>query len=352
MSVDLSLVCISPEQSIRDAISLIDRNERGIVIVVDEDRRVIDTITDGDVRRAMLAGIDLGAPVRELLGRRAGSPYPAPVTALAGTDPATLLQLMQTQQLRQIPIVDAAARVVDLITLDELLPSLGPVLQAVVMAGGQGTRLRPLTDDVPKPMLPVGGRPIMELIIEQLQQAGIRHVNITTHYRPDKIIDHFGNGESFGVQLRYVNETMPLGTAGALGLMAVPTEPVLVINGDILTHVDFRSMLVYHQEHQADLTVAVRRYDVKVPYGVVECEGAAVRKLTEKPEFHVFVNAGIYLLAPAAFEHIPHDEHFDMTQLIQRLLDAGRPVVSFLVHEYWLDIGQHEDYARAQLEIG
>ena len=156
-------------------------------------------------------------------------------------------------------------------------------LQAVVMAGGQGLRLRPLTEDIPKPMLPVGERPLLEHIVGQLRESGIRRVNVTTHYKPEKIKDHFGDGQEFGVEMSYVSEGRPLGTAGALGLMDRPQEPVLVMNGDILTQVDFRSMLAYHQEHAADMTVAVRQYDLEVPYGVVESNGVYVQRLQEKP---------------------------------------------------------------------
>jgi len=232
-----------------------------------------------------------------------------------------------------------------------LLPDRALPLQAVIMAGGGGTRLRPLTENVPKPMLPVNDRPLMELIIEQLSQAGIRQVNVTTHYKGQQIVDHFGDGQDFGVELNYINEDRPLGTAGALGLMKTPQEPVLVINGDVLTQLNFRAMFDYHREHQADLTVAVRKYDLNVPYGVIESDGAFVRGLVEKPLLSFFVNAGIYLLEPSVHRYIPHGQRFDMTDLIQRLLEEERPVVSFPVVEYWLDIGLHADYKQAQEDI-
>jgi len=219
------------------------------------------------------------------------------------------------------------------------------------MAGGLGTRLRPLTEDLPKPMLLVGGKPLIERVIEQLWLAGIRRVNLTTHYKPEKIIEHFGDGSTFGIELNYVNEEHPLGTGGALGLMPMPSQPLLVINGDILTQVNFRAMHAFHQEQKADLTVAVRRYEIQVPYGVIECEGARVRRLQEKPQVGFLVNAGIYLLEPSVYQFIPQNTSFNMTDLIQWLLDAGRTVVSFPVHEYWLDIGQPADYAQAQSDV-
>jgi len=348
---ELQVLCILPAHSIRQAIACIDCGGQGIAIVVDEERRLLGTVTDGDVRRAMLASVDLDTPVSALLARKAESPYPRPVTAPMGTARETLLQLMQERVVRQIPLLDEAGQVRDVALLNEMLPGQVLPLQAVIMAGGLGSRMRPLTEELPKPMLPVGDRPLMERIVEQLQRAGIRRVNVTTHYKPEKIIEYFGDGSAFGVELSYVNEDRPLGTGGGLGLMPVPQEPLLIINGDILTQVDFRSMLAYHQEQRADMTVAVGRYDVHVPYGVIECDGPRVRRLKEKPHLGLLVNAGMYLIEPSVYQFIRHGEHFNMTDLIQRLLDANGNVVSFLIREYWLDIGQHTDYLRAQADI-
>jgi len=351
MVADLSDLSIAPDSSIRQAMACIGRNEKGIVLITDEERRLLGTITDGDVRRAMLAGQSLDAPIGELLTCKVNSPYPEPVTAPIGTERSALLGLMREHVVRHVPLLDNDGRVVGLVTLDELLPDQVLPLQAVIMAGGFGTRLRPLTEDLPKPMLPVGDRPLMELIIEQLHHAGIRRVNITTHYMSEKIVEHFGDGCDFGVELDYVTEEQPLGTAGALGLMKVPDEPLLVINGDILTRMDFRAMLDYHREQDADLTVGVRKYDLQVPYGVIECEGPRVRQVREKPLLRFFVNAGIYLLEPSVHHYIPTGCHFDMTDLIQRLLEEKRPVVSFPIVEYWLDIGRSVDYEQAQEDL-
>jgi len=318
---------------------------------VDEERHLLDTITDGDVRRGVLRGIGLDAPASELLAIKAETPHRQPVTAPNDTSSGELLETMRKCSVRQVPLLNTEKQVVDIAILGDLLPQQPASVQAVVMAGGLGTRLRPLTEDLPKPMLPVGGRPLMESIVEQLEQSGIRHINVMTCYKPEKIKEHFGDGSDFGVELSYVNESQPLGTAGALGLMERPKEPFLVINGDILTQVNFRALLAYHRELKAEMTVGVRHYEVPVPYGVVECEGPNVKQLTEKPKLNFFVNAGIYLLEPVVYEHIPSGERFDMTDLIQRLLDAGRPVVSFPIVEYWLDIGRHADYERAHEDV-
>jgi NDP-sugar pyrophosphorylase family protein len=190
----------------------------------------------------------------------------------------------------------------------------------------------------------------MEQVIGQLRDAGIRRVCVSTHYRAEKITEHFGDGRDFGVEISYLTEDRPLGTAGALSLMAPTREPLLVVNGDVLTRVDFRAMLKFHREHQAHLTVGVRQYGLRVPYGVVEHDGPHVTGVREKPLLQFLVNAGIYLLEPEAHRHIPCGQRFDMTDLIPRLLDSRLTVVSFPIVEYWIDIGEHADYARAQMD--
>jgi dTDP-glucose pyrophosphorylase len=348
MDEKLANVLISPESVLREAITALNRNWRGIVLVVDEGQRLLGTITDGDIRRVILAGKDLETPLVNLLAQKADSPYPRPVTARTGTETAELLRLMREHVVQQLPILDEAGRVVDLVTMSDLLPDDALPLRAVIMAGGFGTRLSPLTDDVPKPMLPVGDRPLMEYTVEQLRKAGIHKLNITTHYLTEKISAYFKNGSDFGVEIHYIEEETPLGTAGALGLMEAAQDPMLVINGDILTRVDFRAMLDFHRKHQADLTVGVRQYEMEVPYGVIECVGPDVVRLSEKPRHRFLVNAGVYLLEPGVLTYIPRQQFFNMTDLIDRLLETGRKVVSFPILEYWLDIGQPLDYQKAQ----
>jgi dTDP-glucose pyrophosphorylase len=351
MSSDLSNLLIGPDASIRDAASCLDRSARGIVLVVEADRTLINTITDGDIRRAMLAGINLDTSITQLLERKEGSPYRNPVTALANTDHAILLRIMQERNVRQIPLLDETGRVVDLATMPELLPDEVLPLEAVIMAGGYGTRLRPLTDELPKPMLPLGDRPLLEIIVKGLRDAGIRQVNVTTHYKGEVIAEHFKNGADFGVDIRYVNEDQPLGTAGALSLLEKSEEPLLLINGDILTRVDFKAMLNFHHEYKADLTVAVRQYEFRVPYGVIETDGVAVKGISEKPVLRQFINAGIYLLDPAIRRFIPNGQRYDIPDLIDQLLKEQRRVVCFPIREYWLDIGKSDHYDQAQLDV-
>lgn len=351
MMREINKFLISYQDTIHKAIATIDRNGQGIALVVDAEQHLLGTITDGDIRRAMLDNIGFDVPIKVLLDRKKGSLYPKPVTAPLGSSYEEILALMEKFVIRQIPILDHEARVVDLITIEDILPKKEIALKAVVMAGGFGTRLKPLTDDVPKSMLPIGDRPLMERIIDQLRVAGIHQVSITTHFQAEKIKQYFGDGQGFGVSIDYVEEDRPLGTAGALGLMQSPEEPLLVINGDILTRVDFRAMLDYHRKYKADLTVGVRQFGVDVPYGVIEGDGPFVRRLKEKPRYQFLVNAGIYLLETAVLQYIPDDRRFDMTDLITKLIQDQRVVVNFPIMEYWLDIGQPVDYKKAQEDV-
>lgn len=347
------LPLVNSLNSIRETMGVIDRHAKGVALLVDEDCHLIATITDGDIRRAILVGIDLDQPIQFLAGHasRMVRYHEGPLTAPVGAPATDLLHLMAEKHLRQIPLLDENGRVIDLVVLDDLVRDYELPLRAVVMAGGYGTRLRPLTDDLPKPMLPLGSRPLLELIVEQLRDAGIRQVNVATHYKGEIISEHFKDGQDFGVDIRYVKEDQPLGTVGALSLLEESEEPVLVINGDILTRVDFRSMLTFHLEHAAELTVAVRQYEFSVPYGVVLTDGAKVTGISEKPVMKHFINAGIYLLSPTVRRLIPNDQPYDIPDLIQSILADGRSVVCFPIREYWLDIGKADHYDQAKSDI-
>lgn len=341
--MDAAPFCVPTTATIRDTMQRIDATARGIALVTGTNGELLGTITDGDVRRAILAGRDLFSPVTILLEGRTR----APLTATMGTPEHQLLLLLREHSVRHIPLLDSAGRPVKLALLESLTEEPPLPLQAVVMAGGFGQRLRPLTNELPKPMLPVGDRPLLEHIIEQLRRAGIGEVHLTTHYKPEAISDHFGDGDGFGVQIHYVHEERPLGTAGALSLMDRGTQPLLIMNGDILTKTDFRAMLDFHNDQHAAMTVAVREHQFQVPYGVVQTEGVLITAIQEKPIQRHFINAGIYLLSPECVSMIAPNERTDMPQLITRLIESGRRVVSFPVHEYWLDIGQLPDYERA-----
>jgi dTDP-glucose pyrophosphorylase/CBS domain-containing protein len=347
-----ALPLVSREASIRETMAVIDQYSKGIALIVDESQRLIATVTDGDIRRAILANKDLNEPAVGLKRTHPDGSIAQPFTATMRTSEPEMLSLMQTYSIRQLPLLDDGGRVCALVVIEDLLKEIDLPVTGVIMAGGYGKRLMPLTETVPKPMLPVNGRPLLEHTLDKLRQAGIRSVNVATHYMGERIVEHFNDGSEFGVHLNYFQEKEPLGTAGALAKMDSGTEPLLVINGDILTGVDVRAMLHFHREHNSNLTVAVRQYDIEVPFGVVETDGSAkVAGIKEKPVLRHFINAGIYLIDPAMCRLVPKNHYFDMPDLIRAVIDSGSTVISFPVREYWLDIGQIEQYQKAVADV-
>jgi dTDP-glucose pyrophosphorylase len=338
--------------SMRDVLSHIDNNGEGVAVVVGEDREFIGIVTDGDVRRAILNGDDFAETVGRFLTRKSGPAPGRPLTAFEGTPAAELLRLMDENGYRHLPLVDNAGLIAGLALISGLgrEQSGAPPLRAVVMAGGFGQRLRPLTISTPKPLLTVGDKPVIERTIEHLGSSGVRNISVTTHYHAEKIMDRLGDGSALGVNVQYTHEKEPRGTAGALSNFKGGGETLLVINGDIITDINFRAMYAFHREQDSDLTVAVRKYEIPVPFGVIEAEGSRVFNLIEKPTMAHFINAGIYLLEPGVLEKIPAMGRMDMTDLIEKLLQAGDVVTSFPVHEYWLDIGRLKDYIQAQAD--
>lgn len=352
---------VARELPMTDAVRVLDEGRVGILVITTDDGALLGTLTDGDIRRAILAGQSFDCTADEFLRGKNNPVYPEPIWLPDSASEADMLAIMTERKIRHLPLLNDRYTVTDLVRLEDLLPTPGAApetpLTAVIMAGGLGTRLYPLTKDTPKPMLPVGGKPLLERTITNLRNAGVRDVVVSTRYKADIVEEHFNDGSEFGVRVGYLNEnalsqTGPLGTAGSLRLMDRPDDTLLVLNGDVLTSLDYRAMRTFHQDHDATLTVAVRKYEIAVPYGVVDCEGPRVTTLREKPTYTSFVNAGVYLLEPEAFDHLPDsDQPFNMTDLIEKIIEAGDTVVSFPIHEYWLDIGQPEDYQTAQRDI-
>ena len=344
-TADLKLLFVSSEQTMLDVMRRINEAAQGIVLVVDPEGRLLDTVTDGDLRRAVLAGANLHKSIAELRSQK-HNPFTMPV----GTPRTELARLMRERKVRHVPLVDDEGRVVDMVQLSDFLSdqssNLG--LSAVVMAGGYGSRLRPLTNEIPKPMLPLGDKPLVEHTIDNLRRYGVQQVYMATHYKPEAFSNHFGDGRAFGVQIDYIHEEQPLGTAGVLSAIPKGDDPLLVINGDIVTEVSYGAMLLFHQENGAEMTVGVRQYEFCVPYGVMEMEGAKVLGVEEKPTHSFFVNAGIYLLERSAAQHVPPGCSFDMPQLIETLVSLEKKVIGFPISEYWLDIGRLSDYEKAR----
>lgn len=337
-------IFVRADATVRDAIECIDAGAIEIALAVDDDKRLLGTISDGDVRRALMRGISLDSPVTEVV-------HPSPITAPVSTARDELLRLMTEHGIEQVPLLNKG-RVVDVAFIRDLVYAPREENPVVIMAGGEGQRLRPLTKEAPKPMLPVGGRPLLETVLSQVRQSGFSRVLMAVNYRAEQIEEHFGSGERFGIAIDYIREPTRLGSAGALRLAQEQLDrPFIVLNADLLTNVNLSALMRFHEHDENLITVGVRRYVLEVPYGVVELSDTRVRGLREKPSIELFVNAGIYAVSPDAVSLMPSEpREFDMTDLISESLTRELRVGAFPVREYWLDIGQISDYERAVAE--
>ena len=338
---------VGPETTLEDAVAVLDRGGARIAIVADSDRRLLGTLTDGDVRRALLRHLAFDVPVTQVM-------CSTPQVAQREWSREHVLSLMESTRLLQLPVVDQSGNVVGVETLHDVLERRQLDNPVFLMAGGFGTRLYPLTESCPKPLLKVGGRPILELILESFIDAGFHKFFISTHYLPEMIREYFEDGARWGVDIRYVHEDEPLGTGGGLGLL--PHDeidlPLFMMNGDLLTQVNYRGLLDFHDEHESIATMCVREYEHQVPYGVIKSDGHRIISIVEKPVQRFFINAGIYLLAPELVKSVLPGARIDMPSLLEKAMAAGNDVAMFPVHEYWLDIGRIDDFQRAQDEVG
>ena len=337
-------VVLPRRASIRDAIRCLDEVALQIAIIVDSNGSMVGTITDGDIRRALLRGDSLDVSVDQIMCREFRA---LPENA---TDEEAI-KIMRNETLRQIPALDDQGKVVRLFLLEELVRPMRYTNPVVIMAGGEGKRLHPLTQDCPKPMLRVGGKPLLEIILEQCINAGFQNFYFSINYLKSQIQDYFGDGSHWNVNIDYLEEERPLGTGGALSLLReTPIEPFLLINGDLLTRVDYTGLLRFHDEQKAAATICVREHTTKIPYGVVRMDDANVLGLEEKPLLSHYVNAGIYLLDPLLLDLVPQNQFFDMPQLLEKAILQEHRVSAFPIHEYWLDVGEPDTFKRAHHE--
>lgn len=335
---------IPPTASVRDTIRTIDEGAIQIAFVVAGDQRLLGTVTDGDIRRAILRGVSLDGEARLVMN-------PHPITAPSDMSRQAILEIMRHKLIHQIPILDRAGRIVDVELLDNLLQREEPQNWVVLMAGGLGTRLRPLTDELPKPMLKIANKPLLEIILENFIEQGFRKFYFSVNYKADMVQSHFADGSHWDAEIRYLRETERMGTAGPLSLLPERlTHPLIVMNADLLTKLNFRQLLDFHREHRVPATMCVREYDFQVPYGVVRIDNTRITAIDEKPVQRFFVNAGIYVLGPEALGLIPKQTYFDMPDLFNSMIGRNMDTAVFPIREYWLDIGRMEDFQRANGE--
>lgn len=339
-------VVLTPQSDIRDAMRTLDETALRIAIVCDENNKLLGTVTDGDIRRGLLKNSDMQDSVSAVMNQ-------SPRTVTPSHTRQQRIEIMDQYDLLALPIVDDKNHLVGLETLHQVLKPKKRDNPIFIMAGGFGTRLRPLTDNCPKPMLRVGDKPMLEHLINQFRVLGFHDFYISTHYMPEVIQEHFGDGNQWDISITYIHEDTPLGTGGALGLLPknLPQLPLIMMNGDVLTKIDFTELLEHHKSLNLDATMCVRELEYKISYGVVESEGGLITNMVEKPTYRYHINTGIYVLSPECVASVQHNTKIDLPTLLKQRMDKSKKVGIYTTHEYWLDIGQMADYQKAQQDI-
>ncbi len=341
---DVKDIQVSPDFSIKEAMKAMDSSSMETILVIDENQRLIGLVSDGDIRRAILSGVELNEKIGRIMNQN--------FTAVPCSTPIKdIIRLMKKHYFKQMPIVDEDRKVIDIVLLKDIITQKSKDNYVVLMAGGMGSRLRPLTDDLPKPMLKVGEKPILEIIMNQFKNYGFTNFIISINYKADIVEGYFGDGSDFDINIQYVRETKRLGTAGCLKLIEQSlSKPFYVMNGDLLTRLDFEDMLKFHVANKFDMTMGVRQYEYQIPYGVIDIDGNSISAITEKPVNNCTINAGVYCVSPELIEYIPKNEYYDITSLITTCLHDRRKIGSYHIKDYWMDIGRIEDYNKANTE--
>lgn len=335
---------LTADATIKEALQIIDGGVVQIALIVDGNDMLLGTLTDGDIRRGLLKGLDLNSSIESII-------FKTPTIAKISNTKEEILNLALSKKLRQIPIVDDNGKILGIQEIEELIKPKSKTNKVILMVGGLGTRLRPLTESTPKPMLKVGNKPILQTIVEKFAEYGYTDIMMCVNYKSYIIQDYFGDGKKFGVNIEYILEEQRMGTAGALSLLKEkPKEPFFVMNGDLLTNVNFEHLHDYHVANNSMGTMCVREYDLQVPYGVVNIDGSHILSIEEKPTHKFFVSAGIYMLSPNVLKYIPENEFYDMPTLFDKLISKKQNAISFPLREYWLDIGRIEEYKKANEE--
>ena len=340
--LEMNQVLVTPNTSALEAMEAIDRAGTQIALIVDEHQRLLGTLTDGDIRRGLLHGASLEKPVEQLMNRQFRF-------VRSSDDQEVVLQMMRRELLRHIPVLDEQGRVERLVFLQDLLNPHQLTNSVVIMAGGKGSRLRPYTENCPKPMLPIGNKPMLEILLEQCIASGFRDFYFSVNYLKEQIIEYFDDGSRWGVSIRYLVENEPLGTAGSLTLLPNSlTEPFLVLNGDVLTRLEPGHLLNFHIDNHAQATLCVREHETIVPFGVVQTNGLELASFEEKPTYRHLVNAGVYVIDPQLLSLLPPHKFTDMPSFLKVAQEAGNRILVCAIHEYWLDVGRPEALKTAQ----
>ena len=339
--MDWKKLAVKSTDSIHDVINMIDKGGAQIALVVDDQDKLLGTVTDGDIRRGILNGVKITESVKRVFNAN-------PITVSSRMSRVSIAKLMRKKYIRQIPVIDNEGKIIRIELLKEVLNQPSYNNWVVIMAGGLGTRLKPLTNACPKPLLKIGDKPILELLLENLYDYGFNSIYISINYKGQMISDYFGDGSRYGLDVKYLEEDKRLGTAGALTLLPkYPKDPILVMNGDLLTKVNFKQMMDFHQKSKCLATMGVIEFDYQVPYGVVTIKDEIIAEIDEKPSYKFFVNAGIYILHPRLLKGLPINQYYDMPQLFHKHIKKGVKIAAFPIRESWLDIGKPDDLERA-----
>ena len=334
---------INQNASIKEALEVIDKGAIKVAVVLSDDGLLLGMLSDGDIRRALLKGMSLDDSITSIINKH-------PVVANINDTKERILELANEKKLHQIPII-SNGKLIGIQDIREFLAPKNKPNKVILMVGGLGTRLRPLTNDVPKPMLDVGNKPILHTIVENFAKYGYTDIIMCVNYKSEIIKEYFGNGDKFGVKIEYVLESKRMGTAGALSLLQKrPKDDFFVMNGDLLTNVNFEYLHEYHKDSNALASICIRKYEMQVPYGVVNVRANKVTSIEEKPTQSFFVSAGIYMFSPIVLDFIPKGVFYDMPTLFSELLKHDFPIHPFPIREYWLDIGRMDEYRRANDE--
>jgi len=334
---------ITKDATIKQALKVISDGSFRIAIIVDKKDKLLGILTDGHIRRGFLKGLDINSSVKSIIFKK-------PIIAKKKDTREKLLKIALSKKIYQIPVVDSNGKAIGIHVLDELIQPKNKSNKVVIMAGGKGMRLRPLTKNIPKPMLRVGKKPILQTIIEKFKESGYENFVICVNHLSKVIKNYFGNGTKFGVKIEYIHEKKRMGTAGALSLFKTKlTEPFFVINGDLMINLDFEKMLDFHNENNSKATMCIAEYNLELPYGEVKLNNEKIVSIEEKPIHKIFVNAGVYILDPKCIELIPKT-FYDMPSLFKKIIANKKKTISFPIHEYWVDIGRFDDYKKAKLE--
>lgn len=338
-------ILVYPQITIRETLEMMENGNKGIILVINESKKLVGSVTDGDIRRAILKGMPLNEKIEKVM-------HDNPIKIQEGTSRQEAKEILIKNAIKHLPIVDKNNIVIDMITINDVLLQTGKENSVLIMAGGLGTRLKDLTKVMPKPMLKLGDDPILHHIINNFKQYGYNKILISVNYKAEIIQNYFQDGYAYGVKIEYIKENKKLGTAGGIRLaQKYMDKSFFVINGDIFTNLNVESMMDFHVRNDFDITVGTREYSYQIPYGVIKEENSTIREIKEKPAINYLINAGVYCLNPKIINLIPENTYFEITDLINICIEKGYKVGSYRIKEYWMDIGKLEDYNKANNDV-